>query len=300
MEAIEKRVGGNKESKKTQKTLLKQQYENSMDQSQKDLIKPMIGFKKLTSQLEILGETISQEDMNLKLLRNGYVNHESQKISKEDWKEGWALRENRNREPVRRNVTVETIKMQKLWWLKMDLGVGYHAVPPPYTGNFMPPKPDLIFADVDEYVVSTSVTSVHSVATNKAKTSESKPKSVSEPLIEDWISDSEDENETETMSKQRKPSFAKIQVSNGLGPQEKPIFLLYVQRNPQLELQEKRVIDSGCSRHMTRNMSYLSEYEKTDGGYVSFGGDPKGGKITDLMRSGFKTLNSARKTLQEQ
>nr|GFA13181.1 putative ribonuclease H-like domain-containing protein [Tanacetum cinerariifolium] len=43
---------------------------------------------------------------------------------------------------------------------------------------------------------------------------------------------------------------------------------------------EKRVIDSGCSRHMTRNMSYLSECEEIDGGYVAFGGDPKGGKIT--------------------
>ncbi|GKA35840.1 hypothetical protein Tco_0722331 [Tanacetum coccineum] len=39
-----------------------------------------------------------------------------------------------------------------------------------------------------------------------------KPKSVDEPLIEDWISDSEDENETEFKSKQRKPSFfAKIE-----------------------------------------------------------------------------------------
>nr|GEV33604.1 ribonuclease H-like domain-containing protein [Tanacetum cinerariifolium] len=43
---------------------------------------------------------------------------------------------------------------------------------------------------------------------------------------------------------------------------------------------EKGVIDSGCSRHMTGNMSYLSEYEEIDGGYVAFGGDPKGGKIT--------------------
>ncbi|GJZ94532.1 hypothetical protein Tco_0666735 [Tanacetum coccineum] len=31
--------------------------------------------------------------------------------------------------------------------------------------------------------------------------------------------------------------------------------------NPQLELKEKEVIDSGCSRHMTRNKSYLSDYE---------------------------------------
>ncbi|GJV66105.1 hypothetical protein Tco_1476933, partial [Tanacetum coccineum] len=40
---------------------------------------------------------------------------------------------------------------------------------------------------------------------------ESKPKSASEPLIEDWISDSEDENETEFKYKQRKPSFAKVE-----------------------------------------------------------------------------------------
>ncbi|GJY94385.1 hypothetical protein Tco_0510746 [Tanacetum coccineum] len=43
---------------------------------------------------------------------------------------------------------------------------------------------------------------------------------------------------------------------------------------------DHRVIDSGCSRHMTRNMSYLTDYEEIDGGYVAFGGNPKGGKIT--------------------
>nr|GFC30589.1 hypothetical protein [Tanacetum cinerariifolium] len=88
---------------------------------------------------------------------------------------------------------------------------GYHAVPPTYTGNFMPHKPDLILADMDEYVVSESVTSVSAVATNEAKTSKSKPKSVSELIIDDWESDSEDKNETETKSKQRKPSFAKVE-----------------------------------------------------------------------------------------
>nr|GEY11045.1 hypothetical protein [Tanacetum cinerariifolium] len=67
---------------------------------------------------------------------------------------------------------------------KYKTGVGYHAVPPPYTRNFMPPKPDLILADVDEYVVSESVTSVSAVVTNEPKTSESKPKSDSEPRIE--------------------------------------------------------------------------------------------------------------------
>ncbi|GKC04073.1 putative ribonuclease H-like domain-containing protein [Tanacetum coccineum] len=50
--------------------------------------------------------------------------------------------------------------------------------------------------------------------------------------------------------------------------------------NPQMDLQDQGVIDSRCSRHMTRNMSYLTDFEEIDRGYVAFGGNPKGGKIT--------------------
>ncbi|GJY42633.1 retrovirus-related pol polyprotein from transposon TNT 1-94 [Tanacetum coccineum] len=50
--------------------------------------------------------------------------------------------------------------------------------------------------------------------------------------------------------------------------------------NPQQDLQKKGVIDSGCSRHMIGNMSYLTDFEEIDGGYVTFRGTPKGGKIT--------------------
>ncbi|GJV85384.1 putative ribonuclease H-like domain-containing protein [Tanacetum coccineum] len=50
--------------------------------------------------------------------------------------------------------------------------------------------------------------------------------------------------------------------------------------NPQQDLKDKGVIDSGCSRHMTRNISYLTDYEEIDGGFVAFGGNSKGGKIT--------------------
>ncbi|GJV19849.1 hypothetical protein Tco_1368869 [Tanacetum coccineum] len=58
--------------------------------------------------------------------------------------------------------------------------------------------------------------------------------------------------------------------------------------NPQMDLQDQGVIDSGCSRHMTGNMSYLIDYEEIDGGYVAFGGNPKGGKITgkDTIKTG--------------
>ncbi|GJS90720.1 retrovirus-related pol polyprotein from transposon TNT 1-94 [Tanacetum coccineum] len=44
--------------------------------------------------------------------------------------------------------------------------------------------------------------------------------------------------------------------------------------------QDQGVIGSGCSRHMTGNMSYLTDFEEINGGYVAFGGNPKGGKIT--------------------
>ncbi|GKB14813.1 hypothetical protein Tco_0848736 [Tanacetum coccineum] len=62
---------------------------------------------------------------------------------------------------------------------------GYHAVPSPYTGNFMPLRYDLVLTDEGEYVFSKSVTSIPDVITREAKNSVSKPKSVSEPLIED-------------------------------------------------------------------------------------------------------------------
>ncbi|GKE38549.1 putative ribonuclease H-like domain-containing protein, partial [Tanacetum coccineum] len=194
----------------------------------------------------------------------------------------------------------------------------------------MPPKPNLVLADEEEYVFSDSITSVLAVATSKVETSESKLKSVSEPLIEDWISDSEDENETEFKSKQRKPSFAKVEfvksnehmkihresvenvennkqakyprknnqsprgnkrnwnnlMTQKLGSNFEFKILILIKGlillggNPQIDLKDQGVIDSRCSRHMTGNMSYITDYEEIDGRYVAFGGNPKGWKIT--------------------
>nr|GEU77018.1 hypothetical protein [Tanacetum cinerariifolium] len=49
--------------------------------------------------------------------------------------------------------------------------------------------------------------------------------------------------------------------------------------NPHHALKDKGVIESGCSRYMTGNMSYLSDFKELNGGYVAFGSNPKGGKI---------------------
>nr|GEV84348.1 retrovirus-related Pol polyprotein from transposon TNT 1-94 [Tanacetum cinerariifolium] len=55
-----------------------------------------------------------------------------------------------------------------------------------------------------------------------------------------------------------------------------------------MDLQDKGLIDSECSRHTTGNTSYLTDYEEIDGGYVAFGRNPKGGKIIgkDTIKTG--------------
>nr|GEV01478.1 putative ribonuclease H-like domain-containing protein [Tanacetum cinerariifolium] len=364
MEAIEKRFRGNKESKKTQKTILKQLYENFNGSSSKGLDQTYDRLQKLINQLKVLGETISQEYMNLKLLRSlpsewkthtliwrNKLNLETlniddlynnlkiyktkvkgsssssqnsqndlQQIDADDLEEmdlKWQMdmltmrarrflkktrrkvgangsetigfdktkvecynyhkrghftrecrapRENGNREPVRRNMTVKTTDAKAL--VAQD---GF--------GNFMPPKPDLILADVDEYVVSESVTSVPAVATSEAKTIKLKPKSVGKPLIEiGYLTVRMTMRLSLSLNKENlvlRRTFNKFTANKNNNFNEKvntmrgnittagPRAVVSDDKgnkgNPQLEFQEKEVIDSGCSRHMTGNMSYLSE-----------------------------------------
>ncbi|GJU37026.1 ribonuclease H-like domain-containing protein [Tanacetum coccineum] len=60
----------------------------------------------------------------------------------------------------------------------------------------------------------------------------------------------------------------------------RPIYPRMDNGNPEISLQDHAVVDSGCSSHMTGNKAYLSDYEDYNGGFVAFGSDPKGGKIT--------------------
>nr|GEU45923.1 hypothetical protein [Tanacetum cinerariifolium] len=70
MEAIKKRFGGNTKTKKVQKTLLKQQYENFTGSNSERLDQIHDRLLKLVSQLEIHVVSLSQEDVNMKFLRS--------------------------------------------------------------------------------------------------------------------------------------------------------------------------------------------------------------------------------------
>nr|GEZ42304.1 hypothetical protein [Tanacetum cinerariifolium] len=286
MEAIEKRFGGNTETKKVQKTLLKQQFENFSGSSSEGLDQIHDRLQKLVSQLEIHGVSLPQEDVNL----NPQLDNEDLKqIDADDLKEmdlkwqmamptirarkflqktgrnlgvngptsmgfdmakvecynchrkGHFARECRSpkdsrrtavAEPQRRNVPVETSTSNALVsqcddkaglgynskvfthamfdcenyyssksdndsWPPSNLydrfvpSGGYHAVSPPVSGTFMPPKPDLVFhtppSDENEHLAF----NVHLSLTKPEQDLSFRP---SAPINEDWVSDSEEDD----------------------------------------------------------------------------------------------------------
>nr|GEW12796.1 ribonuclease H-like domain-containing protein [Tanacetum cinerariifolium] len=187
---------------------------------------------------------------------------------------------------------------------------GYHAVPPPYTGTFMPPKPDL--AEPTHNAPSFVHPPEH------VKTPRPSVKPVEHPILADHLRKDIPKHVVPTLvlTKSRlvpltaarpvtsvipqpyvtRPRPAKNIVTKSHSPPKRTIHhrpspipsnfphkvttVKAPNGNPQQALKDKGVIDSGCSRHMIRNVSYLSEFEALNEGYVSFGKNPKGGKIT--------------------
>nr|GEV95974.1 hypothetical protein [Tanacetum cinerariifolium] len=76
-------------------------------------------------------------------------------------------------------------------------GEGYHAVPPPYTGTFIPPKPDLVFNDVPNFNETVHTAFNVELSPTKPDKDLSHTHRPSKPIIEDWVFDSEDDSEDE-------------------------------------------------------------------------------------------------------
>ncbi|GJX66063.1 ribonuclease H-like domain-containing protein [Tanacetum coccineum] len=281
LQAIKKRFGGDAATKKTQRNLLKQQYENFTASSSEVLDQTFDMLQRLISQLEIHATAVNSTTINN--LSDAVIcaffvsqpnslqldNEDLQQIHPDDLKEmdlRWqmamltirarrflkntgrkfsmngtetigfdkskvecynchkrghytreckALRnqENRNRENTRRVVPVETTTSNALVSLvqkvasknpkdkftnienfenssknlsklidcqivdKRKTGLLYNAVPPPYTGNFMPPKPDLSISGLEEFTSEPTVIK-HVAENSEAKDSKAKPKAV--------------------------------------------------------------------------------------------------------------------------
>ncbi|GJZ24794.1 ribonuclease H-like domain-containing protein [Tanacetum coccineum] len=135
--------------------------------------------------------------------------------------------------------------------------VSYNAVPPPHTGLFSPPKLDLSNSGLEEfqqpefegYGPKTSK-SVSEDISNEVR------ESPDAPLVEELVSD--DKLEKKTVF----PTVAKIEFVRPK-QQEKPV------RKPgHPQKDDQGYVDSGCSRHITGNMSYLSDFKEFDEGYM--------------------------------
>nr|GEY12390.1 ribonuclease H-like domain-containing protein [Tanacetum cinerariifolium] len=307
LQAVEKRFGGNAATKKTLRNLLKQQYENFTASSSEKFLRSLspewnthiimwrnkpeidtLSLDDLYNNLKIYEpEVKGTSSSNTNIQNIAFVSSNSsssinravntansvttartqaggvlQLPQKEIlFRECRALRsqDTKHKESTRRNVPVETPVLATLIscdglagydWSdqakdgptnfalmayfsrssnfeiidKCKTSLRYNAVPPPYTGNFLPLKPYLSGLEefVNEHIVAKPIIKKPAVETSEAKASPDKPKD------------------------------------------------------------DKGVIDSGCSRHMIGNTSYLTDYEEIDGGYVAFGGNPKGGKIIDF------------------
>nr|GEW04288.1 ribonuclease H-like domain-containing protein [Tanacetum cinerariifolium] len=73
---------------------------------------------------------------------------------------------------------------------------GYHVVPLLYTGTFMPPKPDLVFNTAPTTVETDHLAFNVQLSPTKPTQDLSHTTRPIAPIIEDWVSDSEDESET--------------------------------------------------------------------------------------------------------
>nr|GEU47808.1 hypothetical protein [Tanacetum cinerariifolium] len=425
-EEIKTMFGGNKESKKMQKTILKKQYKNFVVSRSEGLDKTYDRFQKLISQLEIHGEVISQKDANLKLLRSlppawnthtlimqnksdldtlsmdglyknlkvyeakikgqsssssnsqnvAFVSSDNTSITNEavntahdvsatslqgqafaltyaydvmfsffanqsnsphldneDLERGHFAREcmaprsqgNRNGDNTRRVVPVETpsnalvvtdgigynwsyqakegpidfalMAFSSLVSSRSDTednnqandrykaGEGYHIVPPPYTGNFMPPRPDLSFAGevrpawnnaqrMNHYNFFNNLTHPHprrnfvptamirnsgKVPVNTAK--QSSPRAAASTSTARYV------NTAAT-----RPTIN----GNVIDHISKDSGSYMLKRFNYVDLQ-------GRLKHMTRNKSFLIDYQEIDGGFIAFGGSPKGEGLTCLF-----------------
>ncbi|GJR84487.1 hypothetical protein Tco_0155272 [Tanacetum coccineum] len=98
---------------------------------------------------------------------------------------------------------LETVQKEKDG-IQLNVDKFEHAskIPSPYTGNFMPPAPDLSFTSLDEFV-NESV-----VENSKAMSSKEEPKVVRKnddaPIIEEWVSDDEVEDVVSGINLKRK------------------------------------------------------------------------------------------------
>nr|GEU41263.1 ribonuclease H-like domain-containing protein [Tanacetum cinerariifolium] len=308
LKAVEKRFGENAATKKTQRNLLKKQYENFTASCSKMLDQTFDRLQKLVSQNKVDLDTMSMDGLynNLRVYEpevkgmsrlssstqnmafvsssnnntsstNGAINT-AQAVNTANEVSTTSTQVNAKEGPNYALMDFSSLSSDSkiVDNCKKRLGYeNYNAVPPLYIGNFMPPTPELSFTGLDEFANKP-------VAENcKARSSEEETKVVRKNddalIIEEWVQDNEEENVSQ-------PKIKKKTVRPIIVKKE---FVKSKQQEKTTRKTIKQVEHHKQNTH--RNMSYLIDYKEIDRGYVAFGENPKGGKI--IGKGSIKTGN---------
>nr|GEY97716.1 ribonuclease H-like domain, Gag-pre-integrase domain protein [Tanacetum cinerariifolium] len=259
LQAVEKRFEGNAATKKTQRNLLKQQYENFTASSLEGLYQTFDRIQKFISQLEIHGERnffLPKPDLSgLEEFVNEPIVIEPTISDSEDEAESKSKIEKEFVKPsfakIKFTKSKEQVKSSRKTTVKQVLVNAARQVSTAHlksTVNVTRPMSHLskkahstIKRPFDKKTTFTNSNVPQKVNTDKSKTvNNARPKAVINAVQGNVVN--------------------AVKASACWG-------------NPQIDLHDKGVIDSGYSRHMTRNMSYLIDYEEINGGYVAFRDD---------------------------
>nr|GFA83811.1 putative ribonuclease H-like domain-containing protein [Tanacetum cinerariifolium] len=184
--------------------------------------------------------------------------------------------------------------------------VGYNVVPPPAVDLYLSPKKDLSWTGLPEVMDDTVTDYSRPSPTVPTSTNPPKPfvKFVKPKDIQPESKSKEQETPKKSQLKYPEQNRRRVQIEtnrsqnhsykssthrsashrpNGAhmrpplrssGPRQHGDSMRSSFRpagSSQNNIDDKGYWDSGCSRHMTSNISYLSDFEPFDGGYVSFG-----------------------------
>ncbi|GJS53863.1 hypothetical protein Tco_0627225 [Tanacetum coccineum] len=298
-------------TKNTRKTLLKQMYKNFSAPSTESLDSIFNRLQKIISQLAILGENISHEDLNLNFLRslpsdthvmvwrnkldldtmsfnNLYNNF---KIVEQEVK-GTASSSSSSSSPNMDFVSspgstneVNTAYGDTLQGNAKDLGTKIAEIGIKTTLERLKCGKKLF----QSHGGGVSKMELHEFEGYGPKTSKSVSEDTSNEiresldasLVEELVSNDKLKSVNTTRPNSAIVNAVKTNQVNAVKASACWVWRptkLNMHGNPQQE--DQGYVDSGCSRHMTGNMSYLSNFKEFDGGYVTFGGGDKGERIT--------------------
>ncbi|GJR34330.1 putative ribonuclease H-like domain-containing protein [Tanacetum coccineum] len=150
---------------------------------------------------------------------------------------------------------------------KSKKGLGYSAVPPPHPLIYNRPKKiDLSYSGLDEFKEP------------KSKGYGTENSEQESNVVSDKKSDDPKENSNESLVEEQVSKDTSSFIESSLNVDKETVFPIDKKGKPQQD--DTGFVDSGCSRHMTGNIAYLSDFKEFDGGYVTFGGGAHGGRIS--------------------